>query len=152
MASDQGYQIIRCTPEDYQRLGGLDLTVPPARKWYDELAAGSRSIFIYLDNGVYRGEGALVFEHPDPDYVIPGQRVYLSGLVVKREFRRQGIGSKLLARLLARARQLGYREVALGVNSDNAPALRLYERYGFTHVICRAEDQDGKYIKMLCKL
>ncbi|MHB9032601.1 MAG: GNAT family N-acetyltransferase [Anaerolineae bacterium] len=149
MDADQACQIIRCTPAEYRRLSALNLDVPPASKWYDELAVGNRVIFICLQNGVYRAEGALVLAHPDPDYCIPGQRAYLSGLVVQREYRSQGIGSRLLAHIIAYARELGLAEVSLGVNCDNAAALRLYQRFGFARVICEAEDQDGKYVKLL---
>ncbi len=48
--------------------------------------------------------------------------------------RAQGIASDLLARLLDRAARAGARSCFLEVAEDNAPALRLYARFGFRDV------------------
>jgi [ribosomal protein S18]-alanine N-acetyltransferase len=45
-----------------------------------------------------------------------------------------GIGTRLLAALLAEARRRGCREVFLEVRADNARAQRLYKWWGFTEV------------------
>ncbi len=45
---------------------------------------------------------------------------------------RQGIGTVLLTALVERSRELGASAVLLEVAVDNAPALALYERFGFT--------------------
>jgi len=45
---------------------------------------------------------------------------------------RQGIGTLLLEALVDRSRQLGASAVLLEVRVDNAPAMALYERFGFT--------------------
>ena len=44
---------------------------------------------------------------------------------------RQGIGTLLLEALVDRSRQLGASAVLLEVRVDNAPAMALYERFGF---------------------
>ena len=44
---------------------------------------------------------------------------------------RQGLGSALLAALVERSRELGASAVLLEVAVDNAPAMALYERFGF---------------------
>jgi ribosomal protein S18 acetylase RimI-like enzyme len=45
------------------------------------------------------------------------------------EFRGRGIGTELLSRLMAEAKNR-YHAVSLSVSADN-PALRLYRRFGF---------------------
>jgi len=45
---------------------------------------------------------------------------------------RQGVGSLLLGALVDRSRELGASAVLLEVRVDNAPAIALYERFGFT--------------------
>jgi ribosomal-protein-alanine N-acetyltransferase len=45
---------------------------------------------------------------------------------------RQGIGTALLVALLDRSRELAASAVLLEVRVDNAPAIALYERFGFT--------------------
>lgn len=44
---------------------------------------------------------------------------------------RQGVGTMLLTALLDRARELGASAALLEVRVDNAPAIALYERFGF---------------------
>lgn len=56
----------------------------------------------------------------------------LWGMYVAPEARRSGAGRLLVERVLSHAfRMLGLRQVSLGVNVDNAPAIALYEALGF---------------------
>lgn len=85
----------------------------------------------------------------DLDYTIPNQRVYVSRLIVKKEYRRQGIGKKLVDFITDKAKELGYSELSIGVDLDNYPALKLYIDSGFDKVIYIGEDEQGKYVKLL---
>ena len=85
----------------------------------------------------------------DPDYTIPNRRVYVSRLIVKNEYRRQGIGRKLVDFITEKARSQGFAEMAIGVDLDNYPALKLYIEAGFDKVIYIGEDEQGKYVKLL---
>ena len=89
-----------------------------------------------------------MLDYEDPDYTLPGRRVCLSRLVVKPEAQGRGIGGALLEYLCEEAVRMGYCEMSLGVNIDNARARHLYKKYGFAEFWC-GEDQHGKYIKML---
>jgi ribosomal protein S18 acetylase RimI-like enzyme len=53
------------------------------------------------------------------------------GMGVRSEWRRQGIGRRLLDACLALARNAGIEKVELEVFSDNVGAVRLYESVGF---------------------
>lgn len=55
-------------------------------------------------------------------------------IAVAPEHRGRSIGGDLLAALARRARNDGYERLILSVDPNNAPALRLYERTGFTYV------------------
>ena len=55
-------------------------------------------------------------------------------IAVAPEHRGRGIGWDLLMALARRARDDGYRHLMLSVDPNNTPALRLYERTGFTYV------------------
>lgn len=55
----------------------------------------------------------------------------VSNVAVAPDCRRQGVGSALIEALLARARELGLSFVNLEVRESNAPAIALYERFGF---------------------
>jgi ribosomal protein S18 acetylase RimI-like enzyme len=55
----------------------------------------------------------------------------LEGLAVRRSWRRQGIGGRLLAAVVRWAGEQGLTRLELGVMAPNAAALSLYERHGF---------------------
>jgi len=58
-------------------------------------------------------------------------------LAVRPECRRQGLGRRLMAELLAEARRRGADEVTLEVRAGNAPAQGLYAALGFQAVARR---------------
>lgn len=120
-----------------------------AEKFLDELKSGNRVTYIYKDGDEFVGEISLVQEMNDSDYTIPNQRVYVSRLIVKKEYRRQGIGKKLVDFITDKAKELGYSELSIGVDLDNYPALKLYIDSGFDKVIFIGEDEQGKYVKLL---
>lgn len=78
-----------------------------------------RLVFIYKINDEFIGEGDLVINNSDSDYFIPHKRIYVSRMIVKREFRNKGIGGKILDFLTEKSKELGYSEMALGVDIDN---------------------------------
>ena len=88
----------------------------------------------------------------DPDYTVPGRRIYVSRLIVRRENRRQGIGRALTEYAITRAAEMGYVEMSIGVDMDNYPALRLYTAAGFREILFLGADADGKYFKLLKRL
>ena len=74
----------------------------------------------------------LVKALPDRDFADGEGRCYLWGFRVTPALRGQGIGTALLRRVLARARELGFREASIGVEEREEANLRLYRREGFT--------------------
>ncbi len=120
-----------------------------AEKLLDELKNGNRITYICKDNNEFIGEISLVKDMKDSDYTIPNQRVYVSHLIVKSEYRRKGIGKILVDFITDKAKELGYREMSIGVDLDNFPALKLYTDCGFNKVVYIGEDEQGKYIKLL---
>ena len=149
------YEIVQLKPENYQRCSNIwDMGKKPemAKRFYDELVSGNRIIYVYTIEGEYLGEGSIVFEKNDPDYSIPGQRVYFSRLVVKEEYRNQGIGSILIDYIVDKAIALRYSEISVGVDKKNEGAFRLYQRKGFNEIIYDGEDEYGPYYKLLKRL
>ena len=120
-----------------------------AEKFLDELKSGNRVTYIYKDGDEFIGEISLVKEMNDSDYTIPNQRVYVSRLIVKKEYRRKGIGKMLVGFITGKVKELGYTEMSIGVDLDNYPALKLYIDSGFDKVIYIGEDEQGKYVKLL---
>jgi ribosomal protein S18 acetylase RimI-like enzyme len=62
------------------------------------------------------------------------QRSMIYGFVIDESRRGQRLGTRMLAPVIDQLRAEGVVEVGLEVDPDNAPALRLYERYGFRPV------------------
>jgi ribosomal protein S18 acetylase RimI-like enzyme len=119
------------------------------QKNIDELISGNRIIFVYTENGAYLGEAAIVFNNGDPDYTIPGKRLYLSRMIVKPSERSRGIGGILIDYICDYAIAQGYTELALGVNKDNIAARHLYEKKGFNIILFDGADEMGEYFKLL---
>lgn len=146
-------KIIKLESENYFKCSNIwDMDKNPARTkyWYDDMLSGNRIIFVYVEEGEYIGEGSLVLKRDgDPDYTIPNQRIYLSRMIVKAEYRNHGIGGKMIDFLVDYAKKQGYTEMSLGVDIINIGARWLYEKKGFTKIIFVGEDSDGKYVKLL---
>ena len=142
------FEIVRIGLEDWPKCGAIwnMETFPYTEQFREQIRAGNREVFVLTVDGAYIAECDLVKDNPEYG-TIPGRRLYLSRLIVRRDRRGQGYGRALTAHLLDLARKRGYREIALGVDRDNAPALGLYRSLGFA-VYEEAEDRDGEFYRM----
>ena len=131
---------------DMQKQGEL------AARFLREMREGIRTTYIYRIDGDYIGEISIVTDAGDPQYTIPDRRLYVSRLIVKDEYRRQGIGKKLVDFIVRNAQQEGYRELSIGVDLDNYPALRLYAQMGFDRIVHIGEDEYGRFLKLIKEL
>lgn len=55
----------------------------------------------------------------------------------------------MLAYLTEQAKLLALKELTIGVDLDNYPALKLYTVAGFDRVLLIDEDKQGQYIKLI---
>ncbi len=61
--------------------------------------------------------------------------VHITNIVTAKKFRRQNIGSILLSNLIEMSKsEIGITSITLEVNSNNIPAIKLYEKFGFKKV------------------
>lgn len=145
------YEIVETAIEDYPAcmamFGGQ---CPFADTCLAQRKTGDREAYLLRVNGEIVSECHLVYDNPEYG-TIPGRRAYFSRMITKKEYRRQGYGEAMARFILALAKEKGYAEIALGVNCDNDPALRLYQKLGFS-VYAEAEDDYGKYYRMEKKL
>lgn len=141
-------------PEEYKKCSNIwnMKNQPLAEKWLEEIVSGNRLVFIYKINGKFIGEGALVLKTDDPDYTIPDRRVYVSRIIVKKDYRNRGIGSEILTFLIEKAKSLGYSEMTIGVDKDNENALHIYKKFGFDEVLFDGIDEHGEYLKLMKRL
>ena len=147
--------IRRLSPEEFWKCSDIwdvEKHADLAARFLSELRSGNRLTWVYERDGLFLGEISLVLNKDDPDYTLPGRRMYISHLIVRRENRRQGVGRALVEYAAARAAELGCSELSVGVDTDNYPALRLYWEAGFRELLFVGVDADGKYFKLLKRL
>lgn len=121
-------------------------------RFYRELKSKNRKTFVYVKDGEYVAEISIVFNKNDEDYSIPGKRLYISRVIVKKDCRGNGYGKELMNYIIKYAESEKYEELSLGVNLDNYIALNLYVKLGFNKIQYIGEDSDGKYVKLIKKL
>ena len=98
-------------------------------------------------DGVIVGWGSLNAFNPRPAYA----HVADFSIYVGREARGGGVGSALLAALIARARELGYHKLVLAAFPHNEAGMRLYRRFGFREVGIYREQGllDGRWVDVV---
>lgn len=67
----------------------------------------------------------------------------ITNIVVKKDSRKNGIGSLLLERLIEIAKNAKQEVLRLEVNENNKPAINLYNKYGFEQVGLRKKYYNG---------
>ena len=65
------------------------------------------------------------------------------GFYVRPEARGTGVADAVLSALIGHAREAGLRQLKLTVTANNAPAIRLYSRYGFVET---GREPDSLYV------
>lgn len=58
----------------------------------------------------------------------------ITNIVVRKSYRKQGIGNKLLEALIDKAKENNKKEMILEVNNKNLVAKKLYEKKGFKNI------------------
>ena len=96
----------------------------PRRYFLDEINNNEFSE-IYVDK-----EDGEVIAYGDIWYMF--ENCDITNLAVKKEYRKKGYGSKMLNFLLSKAALKGCEFAHLEVNTNNLPAIRLYEKNDFT--------------------
>ncbi len=72
--------------------------------------------------------------------------IHITNIVVKKDLRNKGIGSMLLNKLIELCKkEKNINSITLEVNTQNIPAIKLYEKYGFKNVGIRKKYYNGKY-------
>jgi len=90
-----------------------------------------RVIFIALINLDIVGTAQFVPKHYDIELADGISTAYLQSLLVDTNYRRQGIGFRLIKAVEFEAVQRNFQRLTIMVESDNFPALNLYHKMGF---------------------
>lgn len=108
---------------------GLPVTAQQEREFLQKTHDSKQSVhYSVWKNGKIIGDGGLSS--------LPRRMSHRAelGITVVKSAWNQGIGSMLLNRLIAYARQNGIEIIDLEVRSDNTAAIHLYEKFGFQHI------------------
>jgi ribosomal protein S18 acetylase RimI-like enzyme len=111
--------------------------LPPLHETLAGLQATAEEIWLCCEGAALVGVVGL--EHGDQEMVI-------ARLFVAPAFFRRGVGSALVAHALAQA---GGRSVRVGTGARNAPALALYERFGFRRLDEGSATLSRGYVELL---
>jgi ribosomal protein S18 acetylase RimI-like enzyme len=95
------------------------------RTIYNELIARN-SLYIYSEGGKDMGMFKL-----QPMKYRNSHIIYLGGVAVDPVSSKQGAGSRMMPEVLAKVKEMGFTRIELTVGTENARAIRLYERAGF---------------------
>jgi ribosomal-protein-alanine N-acetyltransferase len=75
------------------------------------------------------------------DFCHGGKLTYIQNLYVAPKYRRLGIGSGLLQKIVKRAEEKGALEIHVVTKFDNEPAIRLYKKHGLTEESLQLEKE-----------
>jgi ribosomal-protein-alanine N-acetyltransferase len=106
--------------------------------YYAELQGTNRDLML-----IARVASAPIIEHQRiAGYIVAREsagELHINNVAVRDQFRRRGIGSALLARIVEMARRLNVRVAFLEVRSGNLAAQALYEKTGFKAIARRPD-------------
>ncbi len=116
-----------------ERVHDLEASLFPSDAWtleqfWQELSQPTRHYVVALDEGRPVGYAGLFVTATDAD---------VQTIAVSADHQRRGLASDLMAALLAGAADRDATHVLLEVRADNAPAISLYERFGFARISTR---------------
>lgn len=104
--------------------------------YYAEMQGANRDLML-----VARASQATIESSPIAGYIVAREtagELHINNFAVRPEFRRRGIGSTLLNRVIQEARQRRANAAFLEVRSSNHAAQALYEKSGFRAIAKRA--------------
>jgi L-phenylalanine/L-methionine N-acetyltransferase len=154
----EGLRIRRAEPEDYRAVheifsgpralaGTLQLPYPSLEHWRKRLAEPGDGLYSLVAVTGDRVVGSLALQtFPDR----PRRRhAGTVGMAVHDEWQGKGVGTALLRACVDMADQwLNLTRLELEVYTDNEPAIRLYERFGFERegTLRQYAFRDGRYV------
>lgn len=108
---------------------GIPATLEEEETFLQKQAAQTRNVMLLAqENGEIVGDG-----HIEAFSRRMSHRAGL-GITVRKRAWGRGIGSALMERLIAHAREQKIEIIELQVRSDNARAIRLYQKFGFVKI------------------
>lgn len=102
---------------------------------------GEIDIWVLSEGDRLIGELHSSYDSDDPLQAVRDRRAYLSAFRVHEDCQGRGFGKLLLKNVIAALADMGYHELTIGVEDDNARALHIYQCFGFTELIERKYEE-----------
>ncbi|HRZ34044.1 MAG TPA: GNAT family N-acetyltransferase [Candidatus Moranbacteria bacterium] len=121
-------QLIKATNKDVQVLLEIEKTTIGLKTYSgyfqeEEIKKWISNDIVYIIKNDGKIIGSIAYEIKNNDHA------YISGLVIKPEFRKQGLAKKATVKLLEELKN--YKKIDLVTHPDNVDAVKLYESLGF---------------------
>lgn len=110
----------------------IDTASANAKFFCDSMKRGNTEFWALDYDGELVGELYVFHDLEDKDFADGEQTAYLCAFRVRTDFRGQGLGAKLIRRVMEHIKDLGYQRVSIGVDAADTANIRLYKRLGFT--------------------
>ena len=118
-------------------------TIASRIKWFEN-RNGKYPVTVAVDKNKVLGWGAISRFKERAAYAPTGE----ISVYVDHRAHHQGIGEKLLVDLLERAKALGFHTLMSIISADQAPSIKLHEKYGFK-VVADLKEVGYKFGKRL---
>ena len=110
--------------------GNANQAPPTARFFYHNISSGNAVFWTVEHDGELIGElYAFLNIEEDQDFADGSTAAYLCAFRVKKEFRGQGLGGRMMEAALADLKSRGFRRATIGVSEERNK--KLYRRMGF---------------------
>ncbi|MEN7342352.1 MAG: GNAT family N-acetyltransferase [Pseudomonadota bacterium] len=133
------------TNKDIPVLRALEQKVIEAERPFNDAIKRDSAIYYDIEDLIANDASCLLVAEVDGEIIGTGyvqirdskpcfshqQHAYLGFMYVSPDYRGQRINAKIVDRLIAWSKERGVMDCYLHVYSDNAPAIRAYEKVGF---------------------
>lgn len=119
--------------EDILRISEIELECFPAEHWSYQMLASSFETEAF--HGVLADDGGEILGYGG--ITVAADSADIANIAVTEQFRRGGVGTKIVKELVRTAKANGAKKIFLEVRVSNAEAMRLYLKCGFKGVYAR---------------
>lgn len=125
--------IRKATADEMLKLWGYDENTasPTAEFFYRNISSGNAVFWTADIDGELIGELYAFLNLDDKDFADGKDIAYLCAFRIKKEYRRKGLGSRMMESAFEDLKEKGFKRVTIGVNSDEPLNIKLYTRLGF---------------------
>ena len=126
-----------------------------ARFFCDNIKRGNAEFWTLDYDGELVGELYVFYDLEDKDFADGKRTAYLCAFRVRTDFRGQGLGSKLICRVMEHIKDLGYQRISIGVDTTDMANSFIYAAWFYNkgkRVCRRSLRQRRKYAAEIMSL